>query len=226
MNIIFPTTRYVKYMTTGGVAMVLTMLVLFMGIGGCTFLGLAAENAMGVAVKPQYRGLEKQSVAIVVYEDASTMFTYPQAQQEVSAFVSAALKKHLPKAHILDYHLVLNYQNANPNWDVLPVKTIGRHFGVSRVVYIELLNYTVHSQQTNYVLQGDIAAHVAVYNMNIPGDGEVFHTDIDARWPKGGPLPGYNTDANTVRMNTLQRFSTLLARCFYTWHNRGNGYAN
>lgn len=205
---------------------IVALLVLMLGAGGCEFLGLAAENAMGVAVKPQYRGLAKQSVAIVVYEDASTMFTYPQAQQEVSAFVSAALKKHLPKARILDYHLVLNYQNANPNWDVLPVKTIGLHFGVARVVYIELLDYTVHSQKTNYVLQGDIKAHVVVYNTKIPGDGDVFHTTINAQWPKSGPLPGYNTDANTVRMNTLQRFSTLLARCFYTWHNRGNGYAN
>ncbi len=207
-------------------AALLALLVLTLGAGGCQFLGLAAENAMGVAVKPQYRGLEKQSVAIVVYEDASTMFTYPQAQQEVSAFVAASLKKHLPKAHILDYHLVLNYQNANPNWDVLPMKTLGHHFGVARVVYIELLNYTVHSQHTTYVLQGDIQAHVVVYNTKIPGHGEVFHTTINAKWPKSGPLPGYNTDANTVRMNTLQRFSTLLARCFYTWHDRENGYAN
>lgn len=226
MDIAFYTRRYIKEKTSAGALVVLAMLVLSMGIGGCAFLGMAAENSMGVAVKPQYRGLKKQSVAIVVYEDASTMFTYPQAQQEVSAFVSAALKQHLPKAHILDYHLVLNYQNANPNWDVLPVKTIGQHFGVSRVLYIELLNYTVHSQQTNYVLQGDIAAHVAVYNMKIPGDGEVFHTNIDAKWPKDGPLPGYNTDANTVRMNTLRRFSTMLARCFYTWHNRGDGHAD
>ena len=226
MNIAFHIRRCVKPMQSTGTAAILAILVLCMGIGGCAFLGMAAENSMGVAVKPQYRGMKKQSVAIVVYEDASTMFTYPQAQQEVSAFVAAELKKHLPKAHILDYHLVLNYQNANPNWDVLPIKTIGKHFGVSRVLYIELLNYTVHSQETNYVLQGDIAAHVAVYNMKIPGDGEVFHTNIDAKWPKNGPLPGYNTDANTVRMNTLQRFSTMLARCFYTWHNRGNGYAN
>lgn len=218
--------RKVEQSRSTGALVVLAMLMLTMGIGGCAFLGMAAENSMGVAVKPEYRGLKKQSVAIVVYEDASTMFTYPQAQQEVSAFVAASLKKHLPKAHILDYHLVLNYQIANPNWDVLPIKTIGRHFGVSRVVYIELLNYTVHAQQTNYVLQGDIAAHVAVYNTKIPGDGEVFHTTIDARWPKSGPLPGYDTDANTVRMNTLQRFSTMLARCFYTWHNRENGYGN
>jgi hypothetical protein len=194
--------------------------------GGCSFLGMAAQNTVGVPVKAQYNGLKKQSVAIVVYEDASTMFTYPQAPQEVSAFVSASLKKHLPTARILNYHLVLNYQNANPNWEVLPIKTIGRHFGVTRVIYIELLDYTVHSQKTNFVLQGHIAAHVAVYNVQLPGSGQVFHTTIDALWPKSGPLAGYDTDANTVRMNTLQRFSTKLAHCFYNWHDREAGFAD
>ncbi|MGC8624327.1 MAG: hypothetical protein ACP5VQ_03560 [Phycisphaerae bacterium] len=196
------------------------------GAGGCEFLGMAVQNTVGVPVKAQYNGLKKQSVAIVVYEDASTMFTYPQAPQEVSAFVSASLKKHIPTARILNYHLVLDYQNANPNWDVLPIKTIGRHFAVARVVYIELLDYTVHSQKTNFVLQGHIAAHVAVYNVKLPGSGQVFHTTIDALWPKSGPLAGYDTDANTVRMNTLQRFSTKLAHCFYNWHDREAGFGN
>ena len=89
MNIAFHIRRCVKPMQSTGAVVILAIVVLSMGMGGCAFLGMAAENSMGVAVKPQYRGLKKQSVAIVVYEDASTMFMYPQAQQEVSAFVSA-----------------------------------------------------------------------------------------------------------------------------------------
>jgi hypothetical protein len=218
--------RCLKNTHGGAAAAMIALLVLSMLTSGCDFLGMAAQNTIGVPVKAQYTGLKKQSVAIVVYEDAATLFSYPQAQQEVSAFVAASLAKHLPKAKILDYHLVLNYQNANPNWDVLPIKTIGKHFSVSRVLYIELLDYTVHSQKTDYVLQGHISAHVAVYNVKIPGDGQVFHTTIDAVWPRGGPLPGYDTDANTVRMNTLQRFSTELAHCFYNWHDREAGFGN
>ncbi len=226
MSIIINMYQYLKKFRCGAGAAIMALLAMSLFTGGCDFLGMAEQNTIGVPVKAQYSGLKKQSVAIVVYEDASTMFSYPQAQQEVSAFVAASLAKHLPKARILDYHLVLNYQNANPNWEVLPIKTIGEHFSVTRVVYIELLNYTVHSQKTNYVLQGHISAHVAVYNMKIPGDGEVFHTNIDAVWPSAGPLPGYNTDANTVRMNTLQRFSTELAHCFYNWHDREAGFGN
>ncbi len=211
----------------GALAALLGLLVLTLGVGGCDFLGMAAQNTIGIPVKAQYSGLKKQSVAIVVYEDGSTEFNYPQASQEVSAFVTASLEKHIPTAHILDYHLVLNYQNANPNWGVLPIKSIGKHFSVNRVVYIELLDYTVHSQHTTFVLQGHIAAHVAVYNVKLPGNGEVFHTNISVRWPKSGPLPGYDTDANTVRMNTLQRFSTKLAHEFYNWHDRGEAsFAN
>ena len=204
----------------------LAVVVLGLGAGGCEFLGMAYQNTVGVPVKPQYDGLKKQSIAIVVFEDAATMYMYPQARQEVSAFVSASLKKHIPTAHILDYHMILNYQDAHSNWDALPIKTIGKHFSVSRVIYIELLTYTVHAQNTNYALQGHIAAHVVVYNVKLPGDGEVYHTDIGTMWPRGGPLAGYNTDANTVRMNTLSRFSTTLAHSFYTWHNREADDAN
>ena len=121
---------------------VLTALLLT--LGGCGLWGGHSYEAGASPKLTQYRGLPRQRVVLLVYCDDATTFLYPQARQEVSSFVAAELAKKLPKAQLVNYHTVIDYQNNTPAWDALPVKAIGKHFSADRVIYIELIAYSFH----------------------------------------------------------------------------------
>lgn len=203
----------------------LALLVVVSGcmvFAGCDFLAMATQEAVGTPVPAKYGGLIKHSVAIVVYEDQSTSFMYPQVRQEVSSFIANEIASKIHSIHLLDYHDVMTWQEQTPGWQALPIKDIGRHFGVDRVLYLELLHYRTHAPGAQHLLQGRIEANVFVYNTKIPGSGRVFSTTLNTLFPKTGPEPVFNSDDNVVRMRTLEEFSRDLVRMFYTWRTHGN----
>ena len=187
---------------------------LMLATGGCSLWGQRAYQA-GASVRPgRYDGLAHHRVAVLIYCNSATSFQYPQARREVSSFVAAQLARELPTARLLDYHVMLAYQDHTSNWQMLPVKAIGKHFSVDRVLYIELTSYRFHARGANNLLRGDISANVYVYDTHVGGSGRVFSTRIEAHWPKHGPEAGFDADLDMVRMNTLDRFSRELGRCF------------
>ncbi len=190
---------------------------LLAGASGCQFLGMAYENVAGTPMAARYTDLAKKSVMILVYTDGATEFEYPQARQEISSFLSAELRKHLPKSKLLKSSKVIAYQNNTQGWQALPIKTIGKHFGVDRVLYIEVVDFTAHAPGAPHLMQGHIRAHVAIYNTHLPGGGRVFATDINTLWPKAGPEPVYHTNSNVVMYNALTHFSRSVVQCFYNW---------
>jgi hypothetical protein len=214
--------RTPKILSPAALALSGVLFLLLLTVGGCGFLAMATHNVVGSKVAASYAGLAKHSVAILVYSDDATTFMYPQARREVSSFLTQQLEKHLPTARLLDYHRVLAYQNGDPNWEALPIKTIGRHFSVDRVIYIELIDYSAHAPGEQRLLRGHIKANVYVYDTHLPGDGRVFSTTLNVYWPRNAPEPVFDSDANLVRMNTLTRFSRDVARCFYNWRYYGS----
>ncbi len=200
--------------------MALVLLGLVPMLGGCQ-TAAQKRHAADLAKLTAYAGLKHQSVAVIVYADDATLFMYPQAAQEVSSFLAYDLKRAVPSARILDYHDVINYQNKTPNWQALPIKSIGLHFSVDRVIYMELLDYSTHAPGAMHLLQGHIKARVYVYDTHLPGDGRVYSTTINTRWPRFGPQPVYHGDTNVVRMNTLTAFSAELTHQLTHWTASG-----
>ena len=188
--------------------------------GGCQSAA-QKRKAAELARLSAYAGLKHHSVAVVVYADDATLFMYPQAAKEVSSFLDYDLKRAVPSARILNYRDVINYQNQTPNWQALPIKAIGLHFSVDRVIYLELLNYSTHAPGAEHLLQGHIKARVYVYDTHLPGDGRVLTTTVSTRWPRSAPEPVYHGDTNVVRMNTLTAFSAILTHELTHWDTSG-----
>lgn len=193
------------------------MLLMLAGLtAGCQTAAQKRQVA-ALARESAYASLKHHSVAVIVYADSATLFMYPQAAQEVSSFVNYDLKRAVPSATVLNYRQIIQYQNATQNWEMLPIKSIGLHFSVDRVIYMELLNYSCHAPGARHLLQGHIRARVYVYDTHLPGDGRVLATTVGVKWPRSGPEPGYHGDSNVVRMNTLTAFSALLVHRLTHW---------
>lgn len=205
-------TRWRRKRSATGWGLLLAGLIL--ATGGCGWWGQRAYQAGASVSSARYDGLAHRRVAVLVYCDSATSFQYPQARREVSSFVTARLARAVPTARLVAYDAIIAYQDDTPNWQMLPVKAIGKHFSVDRVLYIELTSYRFHARGAKNLLRGDIAANVYVYDTHVGGSGRVFSTKLETHWPKHGPEAGFDADLDMVRMNTLVRFSRELGRCF------------
>jgi hypothetical protein len=183
-------------------------------LSGCWIFS-AAQQVAGKKVEAQYKGLADKSIAIVVYTDQATTNEFPAAREEISSFIAAQIHENLPTARMLDYHEVMNWQDDTLNWFGLTEKEIGQHFSVDRVLYIELLDYSVSPNRGYGDLQGHLRANCKVYEMDNKVNGAAWTDVIDTRYPKDHPLDASQASPEGVRSHTLKDFADELVSRFY-----------
>src|SRR5439155_26002416 len=84
-----------------------------------------------------------KTVAIVVYAPAATIDEYSGARDEISDFVATQMREHMGNTRIVAPRDVIYWQNDTLTWQNLSAKDIGRHFKVDRVLFIEVLDYSM-----------------------------------------------------------------------------------
>src|SRR5438128_75656 len=110
-----------------------------------------------------YAGLADKSVAIVVYAPAATMDEYPGAREEISDFVATQMREHMGSTRLMAPRDVIYWQNDTLNWQNLSAKDVGQHFKVDRVLFIEVLDYSMRRPTGVSNLQGRLRAQCKIY---------------------------------------------------------------
>ncbi|HUO10389.1 MAG TPA: hypothetical protein VM008_18935 [Phycisphaerae bacterium] len=193
------------------------LLIPALALPGCNLLGFQ-EEVQGHPVEAQYKGLADKSVAIVIYADQATTNEFPAAREELSAFISTKFRENLSTTKLLDYHEVMNWQDDTINWFGLTEKQIGKHFGVDRVLYIEVLDYSVHQKGGVGDLQGHLRANCKVYEIDTPGNDPAWSTLLDVSFPEDHAADPSQVPPDAVRSRTLDKFSEALLNCLYDHH--------
>jgi hypothetical protein len=186
-------------------------------LAACQLFGYQ-EQISGHPVDAQYKGLADKSVAIVIYADQATTNEFPAAREEMSAFLSTKLRESLSTTKLLDYHEVMNWQDETINWFGLTEKQIGKHFGVDRVLYIEVLDYSVNQKGGAGDLQGHLRANCKVYETDTAGNDPAWSSVIDVSFPEDHPVDPTQVPPDAVRARTLDKFSEQLVNCLYDHH--------
>lgn len=167
------------------------------------------------SIPVEYSGLDKKSVAIVVYADDATTWEYARARDEVSAFVAQSLRTAVPTARVLNYKEVLQWQDETLNWYALPVKDIGKHFGVDRVIYIEVLQYGSRENGSADLLRGHVKANCNIYEIDSGGaDKPTWSKPIEKLFPEDGPEDPMKSNDLVVRKRALEGFASDLVAHF------------
>jgi hypothetical protein len=172
----------------------------------------------GKPIEAEYHGLADKSVAIVIYADQATTNEFPAAREEISSFLAGEMRDHIPTARLLDYHEVTNWQDDTINWFGLTEKQMGQHFGVDRVIYIEMLDYAVIQEKGVGDLQGHIRANCKVFEVDSPTAAPAWSEVIDVSYPEDRPIDASQTTPDAVRSHTLQKFTETLVERFYDHH--------
>jgi hypothetical protein len=202
------------------------VLAIPLALAGCGFLGMGTKPQVPLVTRTTgtaYAGLTDKSVAIVVYAPSAVINEYSGAREEISSFVATQMRGHMPTTRLLDPTDMIDWQNSKLNWASLSARDIGRHFGVDRVLAIEVLDYSTKRPIGVSNLQGRLRAQCRIYDTAdaAPGPDAGGHMApvwtglVDAAWPSGKPLDPTQTNDTAVRLQTLDTFSDVLVRYFY-----------
>ena len=188
----------------------------FDGLGGM-FSGARAKVPQGYTIASDYPGLTGQSVAIVVHVPRATLDEFTGARQEISDFVVADMRQHMPTTQLVAPREVIAFQDDTLNWASMPQRDLGRHFSVQKMLYIEVLDYSTRPAPGYADMQGHLRATCTVVDCGTEAAGAApaWKGLIDVRWPAGKPLDPTQTNESAVRLRLLEAFADRLVRCFY-----------
>jgi len=175
-------------------------------------MGLQRQN--GTEVTAQYTGLADKTVAIVVYTDQANTFEYPQTRKEISNFVASAMRQSMPKIKLVDPDDVIKWQNETLNWASVSEKEIGKHFGVDRVLYIEVLDYGTREPNSTDLLRGRIRSNCKVFETDTAAAAPAWKQDLNVYWPENGPMDATHGSDTTARQRVLETFAGRLSAAF------------
>jgi hypothetical protein len=152
----------------------LVPLVLCIGLlctSGCKILGaLAAKAAPPRIVPAAYKGLTKQSVAIMVWAGEGTMIDFPDARLDVAGSLQTKLQQAIVvKTKELEGVTfpttpasVVRFQQNHPEFEAVPPAEVAAKLGASRVIYVEIENLQTRSDASVELFRGSASATLKV----------------------------------------------------------------
>jgi len=194
----------------------LLLLTPMLMLGGCEFGAFVAPREQTFDVKAQYRGLENQSVAVLVAADEYTLFRFPKAPEYTTKAVSGAIQGTVPGARLTDPKRITEFQKENPWWATLQYSKIAEELGVDRLVIIDLAEYRTREPGNAYIWRGVMSGNIAVIESDSPDPDEiVFTADIAVQFPEEGAVGVLDESDETMQLGMLKLFSRDVSRLFH-----------
>ncbi len=186
---------------------------------GCNILAYPAYVLFGQPdkkVKAEYTGLEKQTTVIFVVTNPAIDFEYPYTGLNIALATADRIKKNVKTAQFVDPESVDNYQREKIDWLSIPISEIGQHFQAARVLYIDLVQFTMREEDSINLLRANIAADIRVYEMDSATPNEpAFQTDVEVVYPKLGPSLFSDEAHAMIYQESIALFAEDLAKKFY-----------
>ena len=207
----------------------LCLLVLGVPGLGC---GLLQSPSSSEEPKPEkvYKGLAGQNCAVMVYADWRTRVDNSRIQGDLAKLVQERLETMLSGdsggkkkdsssvAQFLNPLSVVQYQRAHPEIEGSPITEVAPRLGVSRLIYIELENFSVQSPESIMILKGVAMAKLQV--LEISGGRAVVAFEepgINAHYPPDAPegvMPSEKYNVRSVYNGTLAKLADRIALRF------------
>jgi hypothetical protein len=197
-------------------------------INGCTAIGAIAGKTATIRVKPSYTGFKGETVGVMAWATRPVRIDHPLLQLDIARGVEQKLKgaskakdpnelkdTQFPPSKSPDamYAYMQNHPDlADSVLDFAP------RLGVSRLIYIEVDDFSLHPEDVPELFRGQLTARVEVIEI-INGKAKLaFRDKVDATFPEKSPPEGElgKTDAAMYR-GVLEIFSENVLKKFVTY---------
>jgi hypothetical protein len=213
--------------------MVLSLLLCAaLSLAGCNILsafGAVAGKAIPTHIQAAYKGLAGQTVAVMVWPERGLRIDNPYLQLDLAAGLQKKLqdiqesdKPDELKGTKFPFRAdsLVRDQQDHPEIEALPVTEIASRYNVSRLIYIEVTDFSTRSEASSELYRGSIVGNMKVIEIDANGKSkEAFSKDdIRAFYPKDSPKEGLPIGTDTkIYQGTLDAFTTELSHQVYTY---------
>lgn len=196
---------------------------------GCSALQAAGASIAGTSVvMPAYSGFKGQSIAVMAWADESLRFEHNMLIMDLTRGVSQKLQgSQARKAQELvgatfprekGPDAMYAFQMNHPDIAAEPIAEVAPRFGVTRLIYIEVSSFDLHSGAVVDLYRGSLSATVTVVEV-ANGKGKVaFNATVNATYPEKSPEEGMPnlTDQQTY-IGTVDVFCTNVVKKFVSY---------
>src|SRR3954452_19673539 len=162
----------------------------------CNVLGFAAAALPPPTIRPRYTGLVGQTVGVLVWTDRGIRVDWPSLPLDTGNAIQSKLKK--ASAHDLDKTAfpvepasILRYQQDHPEVDVEGVLELAPQLGVSRLLYVEVDDFSTRAAASLDLYRGSLSGTLKVIEIK-DGKAKVAYEEpnIRAIYPPKSPEEG------------------------------------
>jgi hypothetical protein len=175
----------------------LPLLTLVMLAGGCAMFDAVGRAVPGANTPARYRGLQNQSVGVMVWADRGMLTDFPAVQVDLATAVQRRLQESrsrdlLNTTFPVDPRSIVRYQHDHPVLARQPVVEVAPRFGVSRLIYIELERFDTRSEASLELFRGFASATLRVVEVDDDGQARIAYEEagISAVFPPNAPPEG------------------------------------
>jgi hypothetical protein len=188
---------------------------------GCLVLGVAASKMPPPTVLPKYTNLAGQSVGIMVWADKAVLIDWPSIRLDLASALQKRLQSSKDKemkgaVFPVQPASIIRWQQDHPEHDGSPVQMIAPRLGVSRLIYIELENFTTRSDLAVDLFRGSATATVKVVEVE-DGKADTAYNEqnVAATFPPKAPKEGIpNAGDYKIYNGTMDALATQISHIF------------
>jgi len=164
----------------------------------------------GNVVSAQCEALEGQRVVVICRPPSSHEYRHVGAARTIGKNISKKLAKNVSDIDVVSPQEVDNWIDEQ-DWDNF--KDLGRAVKATRVVYVELDDFSLYKGTTLY--QGDADVRITVYDMTNGGE-EIWERHVgQILFPRNSGIPSADKSIQVFQRQFVEIVSDQVAKFFY-----------
>lgn len=193
-------------------------------LAGCQLVG-AVGMAIPVTVDAEYTGLKGQKVAVMCWVDRGIRIDYPDLQLDTATFIQTQLTSHKDDSDLKgstwpwEPRSVVRFQREHPELEGRPINEYAQRIsGVTRLIYIEVDQFSTRGDETVQLKRGRMLGRVKVLEI-ADGKAKIAYEkqNVEVAFPPDRPEGVLDLPDSQIYGQTVKLFGTAVAQLFYSY---------
>lgn len=193
-------------------------------LAGCNIFG-AVASAIPETIDAEYKGLRGQKVAVMVWVDRGVRIDFPQLQLDTANVIQTNLAASTDKDELKETTFpwearsVVRFQREHPELEGRPAtEYAARLSGVTRLVYVEVDQFSTRGDETVQLRRGRMAGRVRVIEINGSATKVAYEKQgVEIAFPPKRPEGVIDVSEGRIYEETVKSFGTTIAQLFYSY---------